>query len=100
MKITGYEAKYEAHLAQAIGAGVIPHPGPITENIMGIQWERCAVTFPQKGRGRRPIRKLGTIVGAYANAYWHPHMYNSYHIVFDDGTRTTVHWKEIEFLAR
>lgn len=72
----------------------------IPKNIARVKSERCAVTFRQKGRGKRPIRKEGTIVGGVFNPYWHPHMYNSYHIVFDDGTCTTLHWKEIEFIGR
>ncbi|WP_134682548.1 hypothetical protein [Brevibacillus migulae] len=67
------------------------------ENIMEITPIRCEVTYPQKGRGKRPITKKGNAVGVYANPYWHPYMYHAYHIVFDDGTKDTLHWKEVKF---
>lgn len=70
----------------------------MTENICKIPQARCAVVFPQKGRGRRPIRKEGTVVGAYYRPYWHPHMYHAYHIVFDDGTCDTLNWKQVAFI--
>lgn len=68
-------------------------------NIMAIPTERCEVKFPQKGRGKRPVVKQGTVVGAYANAYWHRHMYYAYHIRFDDGVEDTLHWDRVKFLS-
>ncbi len=71
----------------------------IPKNMERIPSERCACMFPQKGRGRRPIRKEGTVVGAYMYPFQNPgHMYHTYHIVFDDQTCMTLPWRDVQFL--
>lgn len=92
MSAIKYVQKYK-DLVDALGIVV-------TENIDIIRPERCFVMFPQKGRGKRPIKREGWSVGAYWYPFHHPgHMYHTYHIVFDDGTRGTYSWKEITFIG-
>jgi len=55
----------------------------ITENIMQIDPFRVKVEI--KGKWKK-----GTVVGAYMNKPWHPYLYHTYHIIFDDGVRDSI----------